>query len=537
MLTEKSLSTLLQNGFRALENGQIKEASKCCQEALRRKPDLVPAHFLVGLIGLEAQDRKTAFNAFSSVIKLQPDHGAAWAHLAKLCMGEGQVNRADTALAAAVKYVGSEPIVFDLIGTVYSLMGEYGIANEWFGKANEQQPGYPPFMLNYANNLVYHGKTDEANEVFAAILKVQPNSPQAHWTLAGSRKATDRAHVEAMAGYAQQKGMHPRAQAFYHYAIGKELEDLGAWDEAFSAFDAGARSRRRTVEFDEAAEVEMFQFLETHYTPERFEGVEGHPSEAPIFVLGQPRTGTTLIERIISSHSQVTSAGELQQFSLALRRLCNYQDPKRFSAALFEASLKQEPKKIGAMYIETTRRMQGDTPRFVDKLPQNYLMIPLILAALPNAKIVHLSRGPMDACFASFKQLFADAYLHSYDLQEMARHHARYFKLMAVWRKRFPGRFLDVSYEATASNLEPNARRLIEFLGLPWEDACLNFHKQKTAVSTASAVQVREPAHTRSIGRWRRYEKQLQPMLAELIDSGMPISAEGDLVEAPEKSI
>ncbi|WP_276205931.1 sulfotransferase family protein [Halioglobus japonicus] len=149
-------------------------------------------------------------------------------------------------------------------------------------------------------------------------------------------------------------------------------------------------------------------------------------------------------------------------------------------------------------------------------MPQNYLMIPLILKALPNARIVHLVRDPMDACFASFKQLFADAYLHSYEQREMARHHARYRKLMACWRERFPGRFLDISYEDTARDLEPNARALIEFLGLPWEDACLQFHEQTGAVTTASAVQVREPAHTRSIGRWRRYEAQLAPMQDEL---------------------
>jgi hypothetical protein len=150
-------------------------------------------------------------------------------------------------------------------------------------------------------------------------------------------------------------------------------------------------------------------------------------------------------------------------------------------------------------------------------------MIPLILKALPNARIVHLVRDPMDACFASFKQLFADAYLHSYDQLEMARHHARYLHLMQVWRERFPGRFYDISYEDTVARLEPNARALLDYLELPWEPACLNFHEQGGAVSTASAVQVREPAHTRSIGRWRRYESQLQPMLRALEAAGVEV--------------
>ena len=216
-------------------------------------------------------------------------------------------------------------------------------------------------------------------------------------------------------------------------------------------------------------------------------------------------------------------AGELQQFSLALRRLSDYRDPKRFSAGLFEAALDLEPEKLGRVYLETTRRMQGDQPHFTDKLPQNYLMIPLIAHALPNAKIVHLTRDPMDACFASFKQLFADAYLHSYDQCEMARHHARYRRLMAVWRERWPGRFFDISYEETVQHLEINVRALLGFLDLPFEAACLDFHRQETAVSTASAVQVRQPVHTRSVGRWKRYRKRLQPMFDTLCRAGIAV--------------
>lgn len=173
--------------------------------------------------------------------------------------------------------------------------------------------------------------------------------------------------------------------------------------------------------------------------------------------------------------------------------------------------------------MQAVTKQRGDTPRFVDKLPPNYLYVPLILMALPNAKIIHIRRGPMDACFASFKQLFADAYKHSYEQREMARHHARYFHLMQHYREQFAGRFFEIHYEEAASDLEPNARAIINYLGLPWEDACLDFHAQKTAVTTASAVQVREPAHTRSIGRWRRYEEQLQPMVEELQKQGVDL--------------
>ncbi|MDA0339916.1 MAG: sulfotransferase, partial [Proteobacteria bacterium] len=373
-----------------------------------------------------------------------------------------------------------------------------------------------------ANNHLYHGKIDDTVEILNHLIQIAPNSPQAHWSLSGARKAIDDQHIHQMRALLDIHAPNPRASAFYHYAIGKELEDLGEWTAAFTAFSDGARARRTTIEFDEAAEIEMFDYLETTFTRQWLDGcTPGNTDPSPIFVLGQPRTGTTLIDRMISAHSMVRSAGELQQLGLAVRRLSDYRDPKRFSRAFFAAAIAIPPKQIGTVYLETTQKMRSGSARFIDKLPQNYLMLPMILAALPNARIVHLQRDPRDACFSSFKQLFADAYLHSYDQTEMARHHARYAHLMSVWRDRFGDRFLDVSYEQTVQDLEPNARRLIDFLGLAWEPACLDFHQQTSAVSTASAVQVREPAHTRSVGRWRKYESQLQPMLATLTQQGI----------------
>ncbi len=507
--------------MQALSAGDIQRASDCCQQVLRIQPDLVQGHFLVGLVALESRNRKIAFSAFSSVVKLQRNHPAAWAQLARLHMGEGQVNAADAALAEALKYPSTDPLVQDLLGSIYSLMGDYGVARQCFHSANRLQPDHPPYLLNLANNLVYGGELEEARALFERIIHLRPDSPQAHWHMAGARRATDDAHIRQMERLAEGSGS-PRVRAFYYYAIGKECEDLGEWQRAFDAFSRGAAERRKTVEYDEAAEIEMFDYLERAFTREWFDALpEGDPDPAPIFVLGQPRTGTTLIERIITSHSQVHSAGELQQFGLAMRRLSNHTEPKRFSAGLFAQARALDMHKLGALYLKTSAKMRGDRPRFVDKLPQNYLLIPLILKALPNAKIVHLTREPMDACFASFKQLFADAYLHSYDQREMARHHARYRRLMDTWRQRFPNRFVDIAYEEAVTDLDNSARRLIDQLELPWEDACLQFHRQTHAVSTASAAQVREPVHTRSLGRWKKYSEQLAPMIAELRDQGV----------------
>ncbi|MFT5519702.1 MAG: tetratricopeptide (TPR) repeat protein [Enterobacterales bacterium] len=523
----KKIQQLLAKGFNALSNGKFELAGDCCQELLKLEPELVQGHFLVGLVGLASKNRNIAFSAFESVVKLDRDHAAAWAQLAKLYMSQGMVNRADNALQHTRRIQPDDPIVLDLIGTTLSRMGELGLAKAFFGRAHTIQPESLVFKFNLANCLVFHGETESSELLFKEIIKVQPDNSSAHWSLSSSLKAKDQKHIKQMSKLSAKNNKNMRVKSYYQYAIGKEYEDLQQWEQAFESFSNGAAARRETVEFDEQSEIDMFEYLTEYFTEEWFnDGSPGHTDNSPIFVLGQPRSGTTLIERIITSHSQVKSAGELQQFGLAIRRLSNFNDAKRFSAEMFAAAKDLDFKKVANIYLDTSKRMRGDSPRFVDKLPQNFLMLPLILKAFPNAKIIHLVRNPMDACFSSFKQLFADAYLHSYNQEEMARHHVRYRNLMQVWRERFPNSFFDISYEETARDLEPNARALIDFLDLPWEDECLNFHQQKTAVTTASSVQVREPAHTRSIGRWRQYEQQLQPMFNTLQKHGVDASAD-----------
>lgn len=513
----------MARGFRALSQGKIDEASTCCKLVLGRDPNLASAHFLVGLIALATSDRKMALAAFGSVTRIEPTHAAAWAHLAKLLAEGGQVNRADVALQNAVRHEsGDIAAIHDVIGSTYALLGEHSNADEWYRRAARAEADNPAFRINYANNLIYIGDSVQAGEELAVALALGRGNAQAHWLLSGLNRARDRAHIEEMQSLLASRTMPPQAQAFVHYALGKELEDLEDWGNAFAAFDRGARARRSTLAYDEAGEAATFDALGELYTSQWLAArPPGCDDESPIFIVGQPRTGTTLVERIITAHSQVHSAGELQQFGNCVRRMTDYDRQERFSVELFSKSLALEPQALGRQYLLRSAKLRGKLPRFVDKLPYNYLFLPHILAALPNARIIHLVRDPRDVCFSVFKQLFADAYPHSYSLPEMARHFVRYHRLMALWRKRFPGRFLDVHYEEVVSDLDANARRILDYLQLPWEDACIEFHRQGAAVTTASAVQVREPAHTRSVGRWQRYQQQMQPALEILRREGV----------------
>lgn len=514
----------LRRGYRALTRGDHRAAAECCRQLLSARPDLAEGHFLVGLVAQESNDLRTAVQGFGSVTKLVPGHGAAWAQLARLFMRMGHVNRADDALARAVEHQDGNPVVQDTIATLHTLLGEQREAAHWLELALRQQPDNLPFLINRANNHMFLGEFDAAEQCLRHALAISPENANAHWLLANLRRASGREHIAQLRQLVAGNPGNPRELAYLHYGLGKELEDLGEWSGAFEAFAAGAAARRRTIDYDEAGEIAMFDALRELLTPQWLASRSaGCPDDSPIFIVGQPRTGTTLVERIVTSHSRVHSAGELRQFDGAIRRLVNYQGSARHSAELAEQAAGLDPARLGEAYLSTSRKLRGDLPRFVDKLPTNYRYLPLILAALPNARVIHLRRGPMDACFASFKQLFADAYPHSYEQNEMARHHARYYRMMQCWRERFGDRFHELDYEAVAANPEPHARSLLAFLGLPWEDACLEFHRQSGAVTTASAVQVREAAHTRSVGRWRRYEAQLSPMRETLQAQDIPL--------------
>ena len=304
----------LQAGFRHLAAGRIDAASACCRRVLGAKHDLAEGHFLVGLIAIEMRRNGTAVSAFGSVTKLQPEHGAAWANMARLFMLAGQAARADAALEKAVQHHDGNPVVLDLIGSVYSLLGDQDEASRWIAKAVRRAPKHVPFLVNQANNHVFRGATDAAAAVLDRALGLQPENANAHWLLANVRRAGDREHIDRLRQLARNDHRNPRALAFLYYGLGKELEDLQEWEQAFAAFSRGAKARRGAIDYDERAEIDMFRAFAETFTAQWFarDGA-AHDDPAAIFVVGQPRTGTTLVERIITSHSQVHSAGELRQ--------------------------------------------------------------------------------------------------------------------------------------------------------------------------------------------------------------------------------
>ena len=358
------------------------------------------------------------------------------------------------------------------------------------------------------------GKLDEAVEAANIALRFDPNDYEMIGLRSNLRTVTaEDNHVAELEAMLSAGCRNALGAARVAYSLAKESEDIGEYERSFRFLQAGAAFKRQNIKYTVEEDLQTFRSLQEVFTAQALTGAtRGFDTEEPIFILGLPRTGSTLLERIISSHSAVYAAGELKHFSAALMEEVRNLGPLADRADLVRKSCQTDPLAVGRGYLERTRPFTGHTPHFIDKLPLNFLSIGVIHLALPKAKIIHVRRSPMDACYAVYKFLFNETYAWSYDLGEIAQYYIGYRQLMDHWRTVLPGRIIDVSYEDVVEDLEGEARRLVTELGLGWEPDCLDFHENEATAMTGSAVQVRQKIYSSSVGRWRDYEAQLKPL-------------------------
>ena len=517
-LPNPELQKLVQSGFNALFAGDLATAAKACASVLEQAPKMPRAHFLAGMVALNSGDRATAETAFENTVRYNETHAAAWARLAQLYATSGRIRMAEAALLNATNCQRGNPVTLDLIGTVFRLAGNLDASREWHQKAVAADSSHIPFLVNLANAHTYLGDLDAARSLLQTCLELEPANAQVHWLAARAETAGSSAHIEQMrAALENTEALQDRA--YLNYAIGKECEDLGNWDEAFAAWQAGAAAKRELVAWDEESDERLFSVLARTYTKDWLDKSGSECFDAgPVFIIGEPRSGTTLLDRMLDAHPAVASAGELRFFGFAVRQVTGRDEPRQFSPELLQAAATADMTALGEAYVDLVSTLRLDSAHIVDKLPTNYLYLPLILAALPNARVIHLRRQPLDACLAIFKQLFADAYLYSYDLGELARHYQRYLTLMTSWKAQFGERFHEVDYEALVGDPEETLRGVLQYIGLSWNEACLDYFRHSSGTTTASAHQVREAPHQRSVNHWRHFEQQMLPITAILDD-------------------
>ena len=393
-------------------------------------------------------------------------------------------------------------------------------------QAEKLEPHNDKVLFNLATSLRYLGDLEEAEQITDGLISRSSDSSQLVLFRADLRRQTpENNHIDELEQGLAQGNRDWKGEMNFCYALAKECEDVGEYSRAFDALTQGSRIRRQHLEYNVDRDIAVLDDIRRHYhSVERCDGSNGYDTSGPIFIVGMPRTGTTLVERILSSHSKVCSVGELNDFSTEMvkeiRR--SLSDQPVTKEKIVEASLGCNFNKLGENYVASARQQADSTANyFVDKLPFNFLYCGLIQRALPNAKIIHITRDPMDTCYAIYKTLFGQAYPFSYDLDELATYYIAYRKLMTHWHQVMPGGLLDVAYEEVVANTEQEARRLVEYCGLDWEPECLDFHKTKTASTTASAAQVRQPVYKSSVQKWRHYEEQLAPLKSRFLAHGL----------------
>ncbi len=371
-----------------------------------------------------------------------------------------------------------------------------------------------------ANSLKDLGKFDQALASYDETLAIRPHYAEVHYIRSDLKKFQagdpDLATLETLAGDTGR--FSPDKMKFFHFALGKALEDVGDYPRAFEQLLRGNALARSEIVYDEAGCQRGFQLLAELFDESLFErfAAAGDPSQVPIFIVGMPRSGSTLVEQILASHPQVHAAGELKN----LDRIANMVTDSAGRRIPFPQCISvldaDGLRRVGQAYLASLPALPAGKTRIADKAPTNFLRVGLIRLILPNARIIHTMRDPVDTCVSCFSR-FMPGLTYSYDLAELGRHYRWYYELMAHWRKVLPaGAMLDVSYEDVVGDLEGQARRLIDYCGLPWDDRCLSFHETSRPIATPSNVQVRQPLYRSSLARWRRYEAYLAPLLAEL---------------------
>jgi tetratricopeptide (TPR) repeat protein len=442
--------------------------------------------------------------------------------LARLRLRDGDVAGAIRALEKIEAAARDDPVKLQQVAGTYLQCGQHLRAHRCYARSAELQPSNPDCLYNLATSKTALGELDEADRLFTEAIRLNPQDYGAWLNRSALRRQTpERNHVEQLRYVKSHLAADDEGQVQVCYALAKELEDLQRHDEAFAALQEGSHRRRLGMTYDVAEDEAAMAAIARCFDPGLVNGAApGFDSDRPIFILGLPRSGTTLVDRIVSSHSQVESLGEHTSLALAVMKRAGRAKGK---VALIEQSAQIDFAELGRGYCQAIDGFGSPAPRLVDKTPQNFLYLGLIRLALPRAKIIHLRRQPMDICYAIYKTLFRAGYPFSYSLQEVGRYYLAYHRLMEHWRAVLPGAFLDVDYEAVVADPGAETRRMLEYLELDWEDACLQFHRHRGPAATASAVQVRQPIYSSSVGLWRKYHRQLAPLAGKLREHGITV--------------
>lgn len=493
----RDIRAIFDEALRHHQAGRIDEALALYERALFLRPDYADVHSNMGVALFSRGRVDEAVEHYERAVVLNPEHANALNNLGAALATQGRLEEAAARCQRAVALDSDHIDAHSNLGDIFRDLGRF----------------------------------EDAIRHYDRVIALRPDRLEAYYHR-GEMKTfrrgdPDLAALETLAG---KNNLPASKTAFVHFALAKALEDSGDYARAFEQLSKGNASKRSQMDYDERRVADLFERIATVFDRRLFDssGGAGDPSAAPIFVVGMPRSGSTLIEQILAGHPQVHAAGELGNLENAATMVLNARNPPVLFPEGIAALDAPALRRIGQLYLASLPSLPEGKVRITDKLPENFLRIGLIRLVLPHARIVHTVRDPIDTCVSCYSKLFTFRQEFSYDLAELGRYYRRYHALMNHWRSVLPqDAILDVSYEEVVNDLEGQSRRLIDYCGLPWDDRCVSFHESSRPVRTASNVQVRKPLFRSSIERWRHYEAGLAPLLSEL----------GDIVARPNDKV
>ena len=510
-------------GMALLKDQNYAEAHSQSLAAIRKNiRDPLP-YFILGKIAFEHDNLRKAKELFSKSVEYDPVEIYARVHLAKTLSALAQHNAAKTHADRAVNIGVEDAYLADTLGVVYSRAGYHQLAIPLFKKAVNAFPDHANLQYNLASSAQFSADFEVARNGYLKTIELEPNNYRAWTSLVSLDKQSEENNVlDELTGLFEGAGDNAEAKLQLGHAIAKTLEDLGRYEESLAWLIRGKAAKREQLRFDRNSGAEMFAAARQTFT-DKTNPPGSELSDTPIFIIGLPRTGTTLVDRIISSHSKAVSAGELTMFSELIKFSAESPSNQVMDGATFRAAAKlscDTLEDIGRTYIEETKDRAQGSAFMIDKMPLNCFYAGLIHRALPNARIIALRRGAMDSCLSNFRQMFSSQfsyYNYTLDLDDTAWFYRQFDGLIDHWRTVLPpDRFTEVRYEDIVFDQENQTRRLLDFCGLDWEEACMRFHENAAPVSTASSVQVRQPLYSGSIGRWKKYGNKLDDLKAAL---------------------
>jgi len=498
-----------------LAEGRLVRAEEICRHYLRQNPRDVEGMRLLAKIGIDLGILDDAEFLLESAVEFSPDDvQLRFDYIDALRRRQKSAQSREQA-ELLYQRDPENPLFQSRLAIECIQMGEYDRGLELFDSVLEKLPNDPASLTSRGHALKTKGARGEAEASYAAAVAAKPDHGDAWYALANLKTYRfSTGEIAAMREQAERGDLAFMDRVHLNFALAKAFEDEGDHTASFSHYDAGNALKRAQTRYSADAMTKELARQKELCTPELFAKHEGagHDAPDPIFILGLPRAGSTLLEQILASHSEVDGTLELPNIlALAHRLRGRKAGQSRYPEILHDLSPDQL-EKFGQDFIETTRIHRAGAPFFIDKMPNNFRHIGLIHLILPNAKIIDARRAPMDCCFSGFKQLFAEGQEFTYGLTEVGRYYADYVDLMDHWDAVLPGKVLRVQHEDVLDDLEGQTRRMLDFLGLPFEEACLAFHKTTRAVRTASSEQVREPINRKGQDAWKPFEPWLDPL-------------------------